>query len=209
LFAAAYPKTAAESLGFEHAANALAAYETEAFTAVDTPWDRYLAGDEVALSPEAVAGALLFFGEAGCGNCHGGALLSDGRYHNIGAPQLGPGTDEDAPLDYGRWQVTGEESDRFAFRTPQLRQVALTGPWLHNGAYDSLEDVVRQHLDAEAALRAYDGAHLPEALRAMLQNEPVTLAAILQTLDPLLREHRALSDREVKEIVAFLRALGD
>lgn len=204
----AYPQTPPEALGFEHAANALAAYQTQAFAVVDTPWDRFLAGDRQALSPEAVAGAVLFFGQAGCARCHSGALLSDGQYHNIGAPQLGPGTDDDAPLDYGRWAVTGAEAERFAFRTPPLRNVALTGPWLHNGAYSSLEAVVRHHLNPEAALRAYDGAHLPEALRPTVQDAPVTLAAILQTLAPELRQEQQLNRRQIDEILAFLESLS-
>lgn len=209
LFAAAYPDVPPEALGFEHAANGLAAFQTATFAAVDTPWDRFLAGDHGALPPQAVDGALLFFGEADCSACHSGPLLSDGQYHNIGAPQLGPGTDPYAPLDYGRWRVTGVAEDRFAFRTPPLRHVAATGPWLHNGAYDSLADVVRHHLNAEQALRRYDGAHLPPVLRDSLQNEDVTLATILQTLDPALQEPQALSGQEMRQIVAFLESLGN
>lgn len=210
LFAAAYPHVSPQKeLTFAHAANALAAYQSEAFTAVDTPWDRFLAGNDEALTDDAVSGALLFYGRAGCANCHSGPLLSDQNYHNIGAPQFGPGTDEDAPLDFGRWRVTGEVADRFTFRTPPLRHVAVTGPWLHNGAYDSLEDVVRHHLDPEGALRAYDGAHLPPELRPTLQNAPVTIEAILQTLDPALDDERRLNGQQVGQIVRFLKALGD
>jgi cytochrome c peroxidase len=208
LFGAAYPIVPLEALGFEHAANGLAAYQIETFAAVDTPWDRFLAGKREALAPQAVAGALLFFGEAGCSGCHSGPLLSDGQYHNIGAPQLGPGTDAYAPLDYGRWRVTGVQADRFAFRTPPLRHVAATGPWLHNGAYPSLEEVVRHHLNPEEALRGYDGGHLPPYLHDSLQNEEVTLAAILETLAPAFREPRTLSGREIRQIVAFLESLG-
>ena len=103
--------------------------------------------------------------------------------------------------------MTGDEQDRFAFRTPPLRNVTRTGPWLHNGAYDSLEDVVRHHLDPEAMLRAYDGSHLPLGLGTTLQNEPVTVDAILRTLDPLLQNEGRLSGEEIGQIVAFLEAL--
>lgn len=208
LFGAAFPQVSREELTFAHAATALAAYQRETFTAVDTSWDRFLAWDDEALTDEAVGGALLFFGEAGCAGCHSGPLLSDRDFHNIGAPQLGPGAADDAPLDYGRWQVTGEEADRFAFRTPPLRHVAVTGPWLHNGAYDSLEDVVYHHLNPEQALRTYEGAHLPPQLQATLQNEPVTVEAILRTLDPALRNERRLNERQLGQIVSFLEALG-
>ena len=209
LFAAAYPDVPAGVLGFQHAANALAAFQTEAFAVVNTPWDRYLAGEEDALSSEAVAGALLFYGEAGCAACHSGSLLSDRDYHNIGVPQFGPGRDEDAPLDFGRWHVTGDERDRFAFRTPPLRNVTLTGPWLHNGAYDSLEAVIDHHMDPEASLSEYDGSHLIPELRDTLQNEAVTIEAILRTLDPQAQEGRQLSAIKVGQIVAFLEGLED
>ncbi|MFW6098201.1 MAG: cytochrome-c peroxidase [Chloroflexota bacterium] len=209
LFAAAYPDAAQREPTFVHAANALAAYQSEAFTAVETPWDRFLAGNDEALPDDAIAGALLFYGKAGCASCHSGPLLSDQKYHNIGAPQFGPGTDDDAPLDFGRWRVTGEEAERFAFRTPPLRHVAATGPWLHNGAYDSLENVIRHHLDPEEALRAYDGAHLSPALKATVQNEPVTIEAVLRTLDPALGDERRLNSQQVGQIVSFLEALGD
>lgn len=209
LFTSAYPGLSPDALGFQHAANALAAYQRATFAVVDTPWDRYLAGDDGALTDGAVAGALLFYGGAGCSACHSGPLLSDHDYHNIGAPQFGPGTDEDAPLDYGRWQITGHEADRFAFRTPPLRNVAHSGPWLHNGAYDTLEAVIKQHLAPQAALRAYSGTHLPQALRATLQNEPVTLEAILLTLDPQVSKPRELSRAQLGQLVAFLQALGE
>jgi cytochrome c peroxidase len=116
--------------------------------------------------------------------------------------------DDDTPLDYGRWQVTGEERDRFAFRTPTLRSVVQSGPWMHNGAYDSLQEAVRHHLDPESALRNYTGSHLPPELRATVQNEPVTVRAILRTLDPLLQDPTRLSAREIEQLLAFMQALA-
>jgi cytochrome c peroxidase len=208
LFAVAYPQLDQKQLGFQHAANALASFQTATFTLVDTPWDRFLAGERDALADQAVAGALLFYGKAGCSSCHSGSLFSDQAYHNIAVPQFGPGTDGDVPLDYGRWQVTGEERDRFAFRTPTLRSVVHSGPWLHNGAYDSLQDVLHHHLDPETALQNYTGSHLPPELRGTVQNEPVTVRAILQTLDPLLQDPPTLSAREMEQLLAFMQALA-
>lgn len=209
LFAAAYPDIPVEQLGFEHAANALAAFMADAFTFLDSPWDRYLAGDEKALSPEAKQGALLFLAEAGCAGCHAGNLLTDQAYHNIAVPQFGPGRDAYAPLDYGRYHVTGDPADRYAFRTPPLRNVTLSGPWFHNGAYDRLEDVVRHHLQPAVYLGRYDGRQLPPELRATLQDHPVTQDAILETLDPRLGAAPELSDREVAQLLAFLESLTD
>ena len=206
LFQAAYPDMAAEDLGFEYAANAIAAYETAAFSFDDSPWDRYLAGHLDALSEEAKAGALLFYGKAGCGECHSGVLLTDQAYHNIAAPQLGPGKDESG-LDYGRYLETGAEADMFAFRTPPLRNVALTGPYLHNGAYAGLEDVVRHHLNAAESLQKYDGSHLPLLFRRAARDEPEVVAKVLDTLDPRLAERRDLTAQEFAQLMAFLQAL--
>lgn len=209
LFAAAYPGVPLEEMDFTYAANALAAYQTAAFTFADTPWDRYLAGESTAVSLAAKQGALLFYGEAGCAQCHAGSLLSDQQFHNIGAPQFGPGTSPIAPLDYGRFNVTNDPADRFAFRTPSLRNVALTGPYLHNGAYDSLEAVIRHHLNPAQALAAYNGRHLPHALRQTLQNEPVTRQQLLSTLSPALPQGLTLSNQQIQQLVAFLQALSN
>jgi cytochrome c peroxidase len=207
LFAAAFPDTQPHQLTITHVANALAAYQTAAFVAADTPWDRYLAGDEAALSAEAKQGALLFFGSANCASCHSGSLFTDLQFHNIAAPQFGPGTDDIAPLDYGRYRVTLDPADKFAFRTPSLRQVGQTGPWLHNGAYDSLEDVVRHHLDPATSLQTYDGRSLPPELRATLQDAPITHQTILATLSPLLAEPQPLSNKQIRHLIAFLESL--
>jgi len=207
LFAQAYPQVATEDLGFEHAANAIAAYEIAAFTFLDAPWDRYLAGHRTALSDEAKQGALLFYGDAGCAECHSGNLFTDQAHHNICVPQLGPGKGDEAPLDLGRARETGLAADRFAFRTPPLRNVAVTGPWMHDGAYNTLEAAVYHHLSPQAALRNYDVSQLPPALQTSVLRDPETLEAMEQGLDPLLGEPVTLSEEEFSQLVAFLGAL--
>ncbi len=206
LFAAAYPLTATKDMGFEHAANAIAAYEIAAFSFDDSPWDRYLAGDREALSEEAKKGALLFYGKAGCSECHSGSLMTDQQYHNIAVPQLGPGKQEGG-LDYGRYLETKEPADKFAFRTPPLRNIALTGPWTHSGAYMALEDVVLHHLDPESALRSYDPTSLPESFRDTAHLDDDLLSEMLDTLDTRLAEPKELSDEEVQQLMVFLYAL--
>jgi len=106
LFQAAYPGTPVEALGFQHAANALAAFQTEAFTSLGSPFDRYLRGEDAALTEAEKRGAALFFGDGRCGACHLGPHLTNGQFHNIGTPQLGPGFDAEAPEDHGRSRVT-------------------------------------------------------------------------------------------------------
>jgi cytochrome c peroxidase len=205
LFSAAYPDVPTNELGFQHAANAIAAFEIASFTFADSPWDRYLAGDHGVLSDNAKQGALLFYGEAGCSQCHSGSLMSDQEHHNICVPQLGPGKDESG-LDYGRYLETGDPQDKFAFRTPPLRNVALTGPWMHNGAYTRLEDAVRHHFNAAEYLADYTGEHLPEQFKQTLQNDAELIAEIMATLDPLLVSEPEISSEEFDQLMAFLLA---
>ncbi|MCA9970951.1 MAG: hypothetical protein KC425_12085 [Anaerolineales bacterium] len=210
LFAAAYPGVPPAELSFVHAANALAAFEIDAFTLPDSPWDRYLRGDAAALSDAARRGALLFYGDAGCAQCHSGSLFTDQAHHNIGVPQVGPGKGAEAPLDLGRGRETGGQIGRFAFRTPPLRNVAATAPYMHNGAFADLETAVRHHFDPVGSCRAYDEtAQLPAALWGTLQDDDVVMLDMLGSVSPLVRPARALSDAEVVDLLAFLEALTD
>jgi len=160
LFRAAYPELDTTELTIAHFANAIAAYEIAHFTRLETPFDWFLAGDDRALTPQELRGAELFVGKAGCASCHSGSLLTDQLTHSIASPQLGPGKDAESSNDFGREHETGDTADRFAFRTPPLRNVELTGPYMHSGAFDTLEDVVRHHFNPEKSLRGYTGAHL-------------------------------------------------
>jgi cytochrome c peroxidase len=208
LFAAAFPQTDAAQLNFGHAAQAIAAFEVDAFTLLDAPFDRYLAGDDGALSAQAKRGGLLFYGEARCSKCHTGSLLTDQKHHNIAVPQLGPGRGEAAPYDIGRMALTQMPEDKFAFRTPALRNTALTGPWMHNGAYLTLEDAVRHHFNAEDALRSYDPGEIPEMFAETIQDDEATLQMLLANVAPRLGTVD-LSDKEFDDLMAFLDALTD
>jgi cytochrome c peroxidase len=209
MFEAAYPGVPIADLGFQHAANAIAAFETDAFTTVDSPFDRYLGGDAMALNETQKRGAVLFFGNGKCGACHLGPHLTDHLFHSIGVPQVGPGMGPDEPEDRGRERVTATAVDRFRFRTPPLRNVELTGPWMHDGAYTTLEGAVRHYLDAKLALGSYDASQLREDLRATYLSNPTTLEAMAASIDSRVEAPLALSDGEVADIVSFLRSLTD
>ena len=125
-------------------------------------------------------------------------------------PQVGPGKGSEAPQDLGRFRETGEPADQYAFRTPSLHNVAVTGPWMHDGAFSTLEAAVRHHLDPEASLRGYDPqTHLPGPMRDTFQNAPDIITEMLQQLDPLLASHRELSSTEVEYLLSFLASLTD
>ncbi len=169
-FKAAFPqvKNATDNT-FVHAANAIAAFESTAFRADGSPFDQYLRSRQLGvLSRAAQRGLRLFYGEAGCSACHAGKFQTDHRFHAIAMPQIGPGKGDgddqsywqatgfgEGLEDFGRGHVTNRAADRYRFRTPSLRNVELTGPWGHAGAYNTLEDVVRHHLQPVASLQRY------------------------------------------------------
>lgn len=208
LFAAAYPERDLESLDFTDAANALAGFQIAAFTLLDSPFDRFLEGDDEALDAPARRGAALFYGDAGCAECHSGALLTDQKPHNIGVPQIGPGREPGEPFDEGVYLRGSDDSaQRFAFRTPPLRNVAVTGPYMHNGAYPTLEQALRHHLDPLEKLATYDPSQLEPVLRDQVRNDPETQRAIGQTLSPQLPPATSLSDDDIDDLMAFLHSL--
>lgn len=148
-------------------ANALSAFMIHEWTSFDSPFDAYLAGDRAAMTPMQKAGMTLFYGKAGCSNCHSGALISDQKFHAIGLPPFGPGrTRPFDPMvrDVGRMGKSDRLEDAYAFRTPMLRNVALTAPYGHNGAYPDLEGIVRHHLDPARGFEMWrpELAALPE-----------------------------------------------
>ena len=129
-------------------ARALAAFQ-RTLLAPNSPLDRYLAGDRQALSAEARRGLELFRGEAGCIRCHQGPLLSDGKYYRVGI----------SFRDRGRSAVTGKAEDEYRFRTPTLRNIARTAPYMHDGSLETLDDVVTFYL-REVPTRTPDGRQL-------------------------------------------------
>ncbi len=209
-FLATFPGITEEEIDIVNVSEAIGAFMSEAFTALDSPFDRYLAGDDHAISFPAKAGALLFYGRASCSSCHSGALQTDFGFHNIAAPQVGGGRPEDAPLDRGRGRITGDPTEFFQFRTPSLRNIELEGPYMHNGAFVDLEDAVRHHLDPAASLAAYDESQVEPELVGTLEDDPALINELLSTLDPALAvQGPPLHDYELFFIMEFLASLTD
>lgn len=207
LFAAAYPNRDFDTLTFADAANAIAAYETVAFSFPHAPWDDYLAGDLDAIDDAAKLGAILFYGGAGCAGCHSGPLLTDHDFHNTGVPQLGPGLPASAPLDHGRALVTGDAADRFRFRTPSLRNVAVSAPYMHDGAHLDYTAFLVHYADPTQSIVEFDPGVLHPDLVGTVQQSADHIAEITATLDEdlvLMPSFAGLSN-----IRAFLDALTD
>lgn len=188
----------------------IAAYERRLVSGnfESSPFDQFIGGDRNALSPEAIRGARLFIGKAACNECHRGATFSDFKFHNIGCPQEGP----TVPLsDVGRFSgIALVKSDPFnragaysdspddshlrdleqlpgatgAFKTPTLRNVSKTGPYMHDGVYGDLWDVVN-HYNFGGATGDYSG------------DKDVAIRPLL------------LEDGELGDLVEFLHSLED
>lgn len=169
LFAKAYgdPK-----VDMPRIADAIAAYERTVVTG-DSAYDRYLAGDKSAMSDAQLRGMGTFFGRGRCITCHVGFNFTDEKYHNLG---VGMGAEKP---DLGRFVVTKVEADKGAFKTPTLRNIVLTAPYMHDGSEGTLEEVVE----------FYDRGGNPNTW-------------LSKDMQPL-----GLSAQEKRDLVAFLLAL--
>lgn len=130
-FERAFPK---EGLTDRNLLKAIATFERTIVTG-DTPFDRWVRGDESALPEDARRGFTLFTGKAGCASCHSGWNFTDEKFHDIGLP-----TD-----DKGRAGVTLNAGDAFSFKTPGLREIAARAPYMHKGQYPTLEAVIAHY----------------------------------------------------------------
>lgn len=208
MFEAIYPETDLDDLSFAHAANGLAAFFIEEFSFNDTPFDQFVAGDDEALSYEQLRGADLFYGEANCASCHGGTLLTDQEIYNYAAPPMTRGPDPLDNMDLGAaHRAHAGPDEAFAFRTPPLRNVAITPPYLHNGVYDTLEDTIRHKIDPVESMWDYDGDHLGPAFRLRLHTSEESLSRVEETVSPKAFIVPELTDDEIDYLVAFLESL--
>lgn len=212
-----------QAIDFINIERALAAYQ-ESQVAIDNPWQRYLAGDASALTPEAKYGAWLFLtaatdAGAGCVSCHAPPFFTDESFHNIGMPQFGRGKNADRS-DYGRYQVTRDRKDRYRFRTPSLYNVEMTSPYGHTGAFVSLREIIEHHIEPERSLRQFDfafknnpqlafAAHLYPDARALSQEVLESLKREQAAGESLLPPDLTLDDRQIDALESFLRALTD
>lgn len=208
MFAAAMPE---REIDFTAISDAIAQFVEFEWRSDSAPFDAWLRG-EGDLHPRALDGVELFYGSLGCADCHSGPFQTDHGFHATGQPQLGPGKAarfETHARDDGRARVSGREADRFAFRTPSLRNVTETGPWGHAGAYDSLRDFLAAHAAPRRALEDYPrDVALPkmpvEDWRIMSDaEERRAIAAAITGPD------RVLTEGEITALMAFLESLRD
>lgn len=213
LFGKVYPEVRSGApITFDMFGAAIAEFEFT-LTFANAPIDRFARGQPQAMTREEKLGALLFFGEARCVACHsvaGGSneMFSDFEEHVIGVPQIAPlltNNDFDGPganEDFGLEQVSGDPTDRYEFRTSPLRNVAMQPTFMHNGAFTSLEDAIRHHLNVAASVNAYTPQS--QNLDADLSGPPGPMQPVLARLDPLLATPVELSEEEIQQLTAFV-----
>lgn len=192
-----------------HVAEAIGAFERHGFIANNTPWDQYLKGNRAALTTAQKRGAVVFMERGRCVNCHNGAHLSNFEYRNIATPPIGPGNNVDAQ-DFGRFDVTGLESDRYKFRVPSLRNVALTAPYMHNGAFTTLGEVVDHynhvrhsfmHFETSALMQKYGKVYDQKIERVFVRERVIEMFA---GLDENVWPPIFLTQEERADLLLFL-----
>ena len=177
-YSAAFQKIFKTEVNQKNVLAAIAAFERTLET-TDTPYDRYLDGDEKAMSPEAIRGRILFIGKANCSTCHSGEDFTADRFKSIG---LYNGKEL---ADSGRFKITKDSAHIGMFKVPGLRNVGVTAPYMHNAMFKTLKEVVQYY-------------NTPDKFVSNSVNRDLSLGSSLN-----------LSDHEVNDIVAFLEALTD
>lgn len=211
------------SITYERIAEAIGEYErSQVF--VNSPWKAFLNGDDTAISEAARRGALLFMlptrvNGASCISCHRSDRFTDEQFHVLGIPQIGRGKGDGDTLteDFGRFRVSGNDTDLYAFRTPTLLNVTETGPWGHTGAYTTLEGIIRHHLNPQAAFDNYDINQLETSIVDSGQTDDMQFNT-QNALDKLAANRAAgifsiqdvdLTVQQVSDLVEFLKTLTD
>jgi cytochrome c peroxidase len=185
----------------------------------NAPIDQFARGQKNAMTEGQKRGALLFFGRAGCVECHrvsgnSNEMFSDFSQHVVGVPQIapqagnpsagnvtfdGPGQNE----DFGLEQITGNPNDRYMFRTSPLRNAAMQPAFFHNGSFTRIEDAIRHHLDVKSSVNSYNttSAFVAADLRGPLG----PMSPVLARLDPLLVNSVQLNRDEFSDLVDFVK----
>ena len=183
-----------------------------------SPWSNYLTGSNDSLTEKQKQGAVLFFTSienngAGCYRCHNGEHFSDEQFHVLAIPQIGKGKNVGryGDDDYGRYLVTGEQQDKYAFRTPALLNVELTQPYGHDGAYENLTDIIKHHNSPETILNESLIKKLPANIpnKNVMTNTGYALQQLKQKPQTLIKLKVELEDKQIDALVAFLKSLTD
>lgn len=215
LFAKAYPQTELDKINIGHVGEAIAAFEREEFQSNGSPFQRYLLGDNRAMTLAQKRGFAVFLGRGQCITCHTGGELGKGDlFASVATPQWGV-----APvvLDKGRAEVTRDITRNFFFRVPSLTNLKLTAPYMHNGVYQNIRQVIEHYNYLSATLNNFKVTPARQdkfPVSVEVANHPLVLDDIWLSsqsgVNPKIRNRLRLTDREKDYLETFLtEALTD
>ncbi|MGJ1405169.1 cytochrome-c peroxidase [Sphingobacterium siyangense] len=153
----------------------------------NSKFDRFIKGNKDAMTDDEVWGLHLFRTKARCINCHNTPLFSDNQFHNDGQTLYGT-----RQQDFGHYHISGKQEDIGAFRTPSLREITLTGPWMHHGNFPTLLDVVQLY-----------NLGNPEPIQRSVTIDPKTKPIHSAKLKKL-----NLTNEEINAVLKFLGAIS-
>jgi cytochrome c peroxidase len=215
LFLKAYPDLTLDKINIGHVGEAIAAFQREEFQSTDSPFQRYLKGNNRGMTVDQKRGFAVFLGRGRCIDCHTGSELGKGDlFASVGTPQWGA-----APfvLDKGQGDVLKDPRRNFFYKIPSLINVKLTGPYMHNGAFETLKQVIDHYDHISETLNGFKVSAERQAripVKVSAANHPLVLDDIWLSsqsgLFPELKNKLRLLDREKRLLEIFLsEALTD
>ncbi|MCT4640934.1 MAG: hypothetical protein N4A33_01465 [Bacteriovoracaceae bacterium] len=206
---AIYKKYINDGFNIADIANALAYFQKIEFQVNDTRYDDYINGNISALSDKEKRGMLVFVEKARCVRCHKGELLTNKAFQNVASPQLGPGKTSDKN-DEGRYLVTGDERFKYGFLTQPLRNIVLTAPFMHDGAFATIDDVIEHYDNPFKSLDNYSISIIPDLFsfnynsRIYVEKNQYRNFYRKENIAPVLRRPLNLSKDEKLDLKCFL-----
>lgn len=210
LFARAYPDKAIQKINIGHVGEAMAVFMRESFQSKDSPFHRYAAGDVAAMTTQQKRGLQVFM-TSNCIACHSGPLLgNNGLFASVGVPSFGA---KPFVADRGRGEIDNQKFRNFFFKTPSLINVSLSAPYMHNGAFKTLRDVINHYNNIENSLTTFDISkrRTEFPVEVELLNSPGDINAIWASIQAgFLRSGLELGTRSLDDLEVFLKeALTD
>lgn len=202
LFLKAFPNLKkSEEILFAHIGEALGHFQKHQFAVLNTPFDRYLKGNRNALTEKAKQGAVIFYGKGQCVQCHSGINMTDNKFHNIAFPQVGARGSENLN-DKGRFSISKNPDDLYTFKTPGLRNIALSAPYGHSGSLKTLEQVLIHYFRPMRSNHHYDPGF--KDLPYSLELEVDHMNERVRTTDPIVGFGLNLNNQDRELLLHFL-----
>lgn len=208
LFNRAYPEinNNPKNINIGHVGEAIGTFMKEHFQATDTPFHRYVAGDENAMSEKAKRGLTLFL-DRGCIACHQGNTLGlNNFFASVGVPSYG--AKPMAGPDRGRGEAVNHKVRDYFFRTPSLINIALTAPYMHNGAFKTIKEVINHYNNIRHSLHHFelsDERRREFPVEVEILSDSQTLKLIFGSIQaPFLRQGMGFTEEEKSDLEEFL-----